>query len=71
MECLKCYNDMYIDYVEFMVEREDYTLELKKIPGYVCTECKETYIEEEEMSIIFKTVEELDKNINNIKQKKL
>ncbi|PIW69469.1 MAG: hypothetical protein COW08_06995 [Ignavibacteriales bacterium CG12_big_fil_rev_8_21_14_0_65_30_8] len=71
MECLKCYNDMYLHYVELKIEREDYNLELKKIPGYVCTECKETYIEEDEMSKIFETVEGLDKNINNIKQKKL
>ena len=62
---------MYLHYVELKIEREDYNLELKKIPGYVCTECKETYIEEDEMSKIFETVEGLDKNINNIKQKKL
>ena len=71
MECLKCFNDMFIDYVEFKVQREDYNLELKKIPGYVCSECKETYIEEEEMSKIFETVEELDKNIKNKKKKKI
>jgi len=71
MECLKCFNDMFIDYVEFNVQREDYNLELKRIPGYVCLECKETYIEEDEMTKIFDTVNELDKNINNIKQKKL
>jgi len=70
MECLKCYNEMFIDYVVFNVQREDYNLEIKKVPGYVCSECKETYIEEEEMGKIFKTIKELDLKIENIKNKK-
>ncbi len=69
MECLKCYNDMFIDYVVFNVHREDYNLELKKIPGYVCLECKETYIEEEEMEKIFNTIKELDERIEKLKIK--
>ena len=70
MECLKCYNDMFIDYVIFKVQREDFNLEIKKVPGHVCTECKEIYIEEEEMSNIFETVKELDLRIKKIKNKK-
>ena len=69
MECLKCYNDMFIDYVVFNIKREDYNLELKKIPGYVCSECKETYIDETEMDKIFKVVKELDKKVEEIKNK--
>ena len=69
MECLKCYNDMFIDYVVFKVQREDYNLEIKKVPGYVCSECKETYIEEEEMEKIFETVNELDLKIESVKNK--
>ncbi len=70
MECLKCFNDMFIDYLVFNIKREDYYLELKKIPGYVCSECKETYIEKVEMDKIFEAVKELDNKVEELKYKK-
>lgn len=70
MECLKCYNDMFIDYIVFNIERIDYDLDIKKLPAYVCSACNETYIEEEEMKKIFETIKELDKKIEKIKLRK-
>lgn len=69
MECLKCYNDMFIDYVVFNIQRADYNLDIKKLPAFVCSECKETYIEEEEMKKIFETIKELDQKIEKLKLK--
>ncbi len=69
MECLKCYNDMFIDYVVLNVKRDNYNLEFKKIPGYVCSECKETYIEDQQLEKIFDMISELDAKTEQIKNK--
>ena len=60
---------MFIVYVVFNIQRDDYNLDIKKLPAYVCNECKETYIEEGEMEKIFETVNELDQKIKKLKLK--
>lgn len=66
MECYYCKGDLKEGKVPYFIKRKGYQLVLENIPAYVCQQCGEYLLREQEVANIQKLITELEKNLQEI-----
>lgn len=66
MECMYCKAEMKNNTAPFHIDRKGYHLKLDAVPAWVCTQCGESYFEENEVTAIQEVLETLDQRTKKI-----
>lgn len=61
MECLHCKGKMVRGTTPFTADRQGYHVSWSQVPAWVCTQCGESLIEEEEVAHIQEALRSLDR----------
>ena len=60
MKCMYCQGEMRRGSAPFHVDRKGYHLLLDAVPAWVCSQCGESYFEEQEVDSIQEAIRALD-----------
>jgi YgiT-type zinc finger domain-containing protein len=60
MECLHCKGKLIRGTAPFSVDRNGYHITWESIPAWVCTQCGETFFEDNEVNHIQKALQQVD-----------
>lgn len=66
MKCIHCQVEMKRDMAPYHIDRKGYHLFFEKILAWVCSQCGETYFEEQEVEEIQSTIREVDKRAERL-----
>lgn len=61
MECLYCRGKMLPGHTPFSVDRKGYHISWESVPAWVCTQCGESLLEEDEIKHIQNALENIDR----------
>ncbi len=60
MECFHCKGKLIKGNAPFSVDRNGYYISWKSVPAWVCTQCGESFFEENEVNHIQKALQKID-----------
>ncbi len=67
MKCMFCGGEMEKKNVPYSVDRKGYHLYIREVPAYVCSQCGESYFEEDEVGEIQDIIKSLERHIEKLK----
>lgn len=66
MKCMHCQGEMVYKTAPFHIDRKGYHLMLESVPAWVCTQCGESYFEEQEVDTIQDVIRSLDERTERL-----
>ena len=63
MKCMHCQGGMKRATAPFRVDRRGYHLQLDSIPAWICSQCGESYFEENEVETIQDMIKSVDSQV--------